>query len=148
VTIAGDIAAHLYAATTGSDADWVVKLIDLFPDSISQGPVLGGYEFMVSSEILRGRYRLGFERARPIVPNVVNEYVVDLHQQSYTFQKGHRIMLQVQSTWFPAYDRNPQTFVPNIFDAAPGDFRASIHRIYRSGRYPSYVELPVLAAGQ
>ena len=147
VTIGGDIAAHLYASTTGSDADWVTKLIDVFPDTITNGPVLGGYQFMVASEILRGRYRQGFERARPIVPNTVNEYVVDLRQQSYTFQKGHRIMVQVQSTWFPAYDRNPQTFVPNIFDAAPGDFRAAMHRVYRNGRYPSYIDLPVLGAG-
>jgi hypothetical protein len=146
VTIGGDIAAHLYASTTGSDADWVAKLIDVFPDTITQGPVLGGYQFMVSSEILRGRYRQGFDRARPIAPNIINEYVVDLHQQSYTFQKGHRIMVQVQSTWFPAYDRNPQTFVPNIFNAAPGDFRAATHRVYHSGRYPSHVDLPVLGA--
>ena len=144
VTIGGDISAHLYASTTGSDADWVAKLIDVLPDTITLGPVLGGYEFMVSSEILRGRYRQGFDRARPIAPNAINEYVVDLHQQSYTFKAGHRIMVQVQSTWFPVYDRNPQTFVPNIFDAAPGDFRAATHRVYRNGRYPSYVDLPVL----
>jgi len=147
LTIGGDIAAHLFASTTGSDADWVAKLIDVFPDTITQGPVLGGYEFMVSSEIMRGRYRQGFDRARPIAPNSINEYVVDLHQQSYTFKAGHRIMVQVQSTWFPVYDRNPQTFVPNIFDAAPGDFRAATHRVYRNGRYPSYIDLPVLGAG-
>jgi putative CocE/NonD family hydrolase len=147
ITIGGDIAAHLYASTTGSDADWVAKLIDVFPDTITRGPVLGGYQLMVASEILRGRYRQGFERARAIAPNAVNEYVVDLRQQSYTFLKGHRIMVQVQSTWFPAYDRNPQTFVPNIFDAADADFRAATHRVYRSGRYPSYVDLPVLGAG-
>ena len=148
ITIGGDIAAHLYASTTGSDADWVAKLIDVFPDTITEGPVLGGYQFMVSSEIMRGRYRQGFDRARPIMPNTFKEYVVDLHQQSYTFRKGHRIMVQVQSTWFPAYDRNPQTFVPNIFNAAPGDFRAATHRVYRNGRYPSYIALPVLGAGR
>jgi putative CocE/NonD family hydrolase len=148
ITIGGDIAAHLFASTTGSDADWVAKLIDVLPDTITQGPVLGGYQFMVSSEILRGRYRQGFDRGRPIAANAVNEYVVDLHQQSYTFRKGHRIMVQVQSTWFPAYDRNPQTFVPNIFDAAAGDFRAATHRVYRNGRYPSYIDLPVLGAGR
>ena len=107
VTIGGDVAAHLFASTTGSDADWVVKLIDVFPDSITKGPVLGGYQLMVASEIMRGRYRQGFERARPIAPNAINEYVVDLHQQSYTFQKGHRIMVQVQSTWFPALRPQP-----------------------------------------
>ena len=148
VTIGGDVAAHLYASTTGSDADWVAKLIDVFPDTITEGPVLGGYEFMVSSEIMRGRYRQGFDHARPIAPNSINEYVVDLHQQSYTFRKGHRIMVQVQSTWFPVYDRNPQTFVPNIFNAAPGDFRAATHRVYRNGRYPSYIDLPVLGASR
>ena len=144
LTIGGDIAAHLFASTTGSDADWVAKLIDVFPDTITQGPVLGGYEFMVSSEILRGRYRQGFDRGRPIAPNAINEFVVDLHQQSYTFKAGHRIMVQVQSTWFPAYDRNPQTFVPNIFEASPGDFHAATHRIYRSGRNPSHIVLPVM----
>jgi putative CocE/NonD family hydrolase len=144
VTIAGNIKGHLFASTTGTDSDWIVKLIDVYPDSIPTNWKMGGYQLMVASEILRGRYRLGFDRPAPISPNTVAEYVVDLHQQSYRFQKGHRIMVQVQSTWFPVYDRNPQTFVPNIFEAKAVDFRAATQRIYRAARQASYVELPVL----
>jgi putative CocE/NonD family hydrolase len=144
VTIAGNIKGHLFASTTGTDSDWIVKLIDVYPDSIPTNWKMGGYQLMVASEILRGRYRLGFDRPAPISPNAVAEYVVDLHQQSYRFQKGHRIMVQVQSTWFPVYDRNPQTFVPNIFEAKALDFRAATQRIYRAARQASYVELPVL----
>jgi putative CocE/NonD family hydrolase len=144
VTIAGDITGHLFASTTGSDADWVVKLIDVYPDSIPDDWRMGGYELMVASDILRGHFRRGFEKPEAITPDRVAEYVVDLHQQSYSFQKGHRIMVQVQSTWFPVYDRNPQTFVPNIFLAKPEDFRAQTHRIYRSVKYPSYVGVSVL----
>ena len=144
VTIAGDIAAHLFASTTGSDADWVAKLIDVYPDTIARDPRMGGYQLMVASEILRGRFRKGFERPQRIVPNQVNEFVVGLHQQSYRFLKGHRIMVQVQSTWFPLYDRNPQTFVPNIFEAKASDFRPATHRVLRSARWPSRVEIPVL----
>ena len=145
VTIAGSIVADLFAATTGSDADWVVKLIDVYPDSVEGDPRLGGYELMVASDIMRGRYRTGFGRPTPIRPGVIERYRVDLHQQSYRFQRGHRIMVQVQSTWFPLYDRNPQTFVPNIFEARPADFRAATQRIYRSAAHPSNVTLPVLA---
>jgi hypothetical protein len=144
VAIAGDINAHLFAATTGSDADWVVKLIDVYPDSMPDDWRTGGYELMVASDVLRGRFREGFETPKAIVPNRVAEYVVDLHQQSYRFLKGHRIMVQVQSTWFPLYDRNPQTFVPNIFLAKPYEFRAQTHRIYRSVKYPSHVAVSVL----
>jgi putative CocE/NonD family hydrolase len=147
VTIAGTIEAHLFASTTGSDADWIVKLIDVLPDTITNGPVLGGYQLMIASEILRGRYRTGFTRATPIRPRAVLEYMVPLHQQDYTFKKGHRIMVQVQSTWFPVYDRNPQTFVPSIFNAQAGDFQAATQNIYRAGRTQSYVLLPVLAPG-
>jgi hypothetical protein len=145
VTIAGAIKAHLFAATTGSDADWVVKLIDVYPDSVGgSDPRMGGYQLMVASDILRGRYRTGFDHPTPITPNAVAEYVVDLHEQAYRFEPGHRIMVQVQSTWFPAYDRNPQTYVPNIFEARPSDFKAQTHRIYRSAGKASYVEVPVL----
>ena len=99
---------------------------------------------MVASDILRGRFRQGFEKPVAIAPNKVAEYTVDLHQQSYRFLKGHRIMVQVQSTWFPLYDRNPQTFVPNIFLAKPEDFKAQTHRIYRSAKYSSNVTVSVL----
>jgi hypothetical protein len=144
MTVAGDVVAHLYAATTGSDADWVVKLIDVYPDTVPDRPQMGGYELMVNADIMRGRYWKGFEQATAIPPNTVEPFTVDLHQQSYTFRKGHRIMVQVQSSWFPLYDRNPQTFVPNIFLAHASDYQAETHTIYRSARYPSNVELDVL----
>ena len=143
VVIRGDIAAHLFASTTGSDADWIVKLIDVFPEDYSSPNMTGGYQLMVANDVLRGRFRTGFDHPQPIAPNRVLEYVVDLHSQDYRFLKGHRIMVQVQSTWFPIIDRNPQTFVPNIFTAQPGDFRPATHRIYRSAARASYVELPV-----
>jgi putative CocE/NonD family hydrolase len=150
VTIGGDVTAHLFAATTGSDADWVVKLIDVYPDSLAGRSELGGYQLMVAGDIMRGRYRRSWEHPEAIRPNAVEPYAVDLHQQLYTFRRGHRIMVQVQSTWFPLYDRNPQTFVPNIFEAPPSAYRAETHRIYRTAARPSSVEvmvLPRVAAG-
>ncbi|MEO8201815.1 MAG: CocE/NonD family hydrolase [Gemmatimonadota bacterium] len=144
VVIRGDIAAHLFASTTGSDADWVVKLIDVYPDQVPAKVRMGRFQLMVANDVLRGRYRTSFEHPAAIVPNQVLEYTVDLHTQDYRFLKGHRIMVQVQSSWFPIIDRNPQTFVPNIFEARASDYRAATHRIYRSARYPSYVEVPVL----
>jgi putative CocE/NonD family hydrolase len=143
VVIRGDIAAHLFASTTGSDADWIVKLIDVYPEDYPGPRMTGGYQLMVANDVLRGRYRTGFERPVAITPNRVLEYTVDLHTQDYRFLKGHRIMVQVQSTWFPIIDRNPQTFVPNIFRAKESDYRAQTHRIYRTGRQASYVEIPV-----
>src|SRR5438876_188104 len=148
VTLAGNVVAHLYAATTGSDAEWVAKLIDVYPDTLPDRPTMGGYELMVTGDVMRGRYRQSWDRPTPIPPNRVLEYTVDLHQQAYTFRKGHRIMVQVQSTWFPLYDRNPQTFVPNIFNARAGDYRARVHRVYRTARYPSNVEVDVVSAAR
>ena len=144
VTIAGDIAAKLFASTTGSDADWVVKLIDVYPDSGVARPEMRGYELMVASEIMRGRYRNSFAKAQRIPPNTVVPFTVDLHQQAYTFRAGHRIMVQVQSTWFPLYDRNPQTFVPNIFLAKASDYTAQTHTVHRTARHASHVEVMVL----
>jgi len=139
LTIAGDVVAHLFASTTGTDADWVVKLIDVYPDSLPGEPRLAGYQLMVSGGILRGRYWRGFDRAAPIPANTVTPFVVDLHQQLYRFRRGHRVMVQVQSSWFPLYDRNPQVFLPNIFDAKPGDFHAQEHRVWHTSEYPSRV---------
>jgi len=144
VVIAGDLQAELFASTTGTDADWVVKLIDVYPDTAEGDRRMGGYELMVAGEIMRGRYRRSFEHPEAIVPNRVAEYTVQIPPQMYRFQRGHRIMVQVQSTWFPLYDRNPQTFVPNIFLAKPGDYKARTHRIWRSRRYASHVVLPVI----
>ncbi len=142
LTIAGDVVAHLFASTTGTDADWVVKLIDVYPPAAPGG--MGGFELMVNADILRGRYWKGFTRATPIPANTVTPFRLDLHEQLYRFKKGHRLMVQVQSTWFPLYDRNPQTFVPNIFEAKPSDFQAQEHRVWHTARYPSHLVLPVL----
>ena len=144
VTVAGNVVAHLFASTTGTDADWVAKLIDVYPDTIPDRPTMGGYELMVTGEIMRGRYRQSWEHPAAIRRNAVLPFAVDLHQQAYTFRRGHRIMVQVQSSWFPLYDRNPQTFVPNIFTAGPEAYRAQVHRVYRTAKYPSNVEVDVL----
>jgi putative CocE/NonD family hydrolase len=143
VSIAGAISAHLLASTTGSDADWIVKLIDVYPET-EPDSALRGYQLMVANDVLRGRFRNGFVTPQAIVPNQVTEYVIDLHTQDYRFLKGHRIMVQVQSTWFPLIDRNPQTFVPNIFEAKESDFQSATQRIYHSPQSASYVQLPVV----
>lgn len=146
LTIAGDVVARLFASTTGQDADWVVKLIDVYPDSAPDlAPRMGGFQLMVAGEILRGRYHRSWDHPAPLVPGRVTAFTVDLHQQAYTFQRGHRIMVQVQSSWFPLYDRNPQTWVPNIFEASAASFRPQTHRVFRSTRHPSHIELQVLA---
>jgi len=149
VTIAGDVTARLFASTTGSDADWVVKLIDVYPDSLAGEVVaadsgMAGYELMVAGDIMRGRYRAGWERPGAITPEAVEAYTVDLHHQLYTFRRGHRIMVQVQSTWFPLYDRNPQTFVPNIFLAPASAYRPATERVYRTAARASRVDVMVL----
>ena len=146
VTIAGELKAHIFASTTGSDADWIVKLIDVYPEDHASNWSLAGFQLMVSNEVFRGRYRTSFEQPAPIAPNAVLEYTWSLHTQNYTFKKGHRIMVQLQSTWFPIIDRNPQTFVPNIFEAKEGDFKAATHRVYRTPQYPSRVDVPVVRA--
>jgi putative CocE/NonD family hydrolase len=144
LTIAGDLTVTLHAATTGTDADWVVKLIDVYPDTGMQPPRMNGYQFMVANEVFRGRYRTSFEKPAPIVPGTPQPYTIDLHTQAYTFRKGHRVMIQVQSSWFPLIDRNPQTFVPNIFEAKASDFRAATQQIHRSAAHPSHIVLPVV----
>jgi putative CocE/NonD family hydrolase len=144
ISIAGEVVAHLFASTTGSDADWIVKLIDVYPERYPENWDLAGYQLMVSDEVFRARYRQSFEKPAAIQPGAVLEYSFSLHTQNYTFGKGHRIMVQVQSTWFPVIDRNPQSFVPNIFEAKESDFREATHHIYRSKRYPSHVSIPVV----
>ncbi len=144
VTVAGDLAAHLFASTTGSDADWIVKLIDVYPEHDAQDSAMSGYELMVANDVFRGRFRRSFAHPAPITPNHVDEYTIDLHTQDYRFRAGHRIMVQVQSTWFPLIDRNPQTFVPNIFKAKDSDFHRATQRVFHSPRYPSYLQVPVL----
>lgn len=144
LTIDGDVVAHLFASTTGTDIDWVVKLIDVYPDNNPEEPGMAGFQLMIVDEIFRGRYLRSFEKPEAIIPNQVNEYVIDLHANNHTFKKGHRVMVQVQSTWFPLYDRNPQKFVENIFTARPEDYRPATQRVYESARYASRVVLPVM----
>jgi len=145
VVVAGDVTARLFASTTGRDADWVVKLIDVYPESYPQDFKLGGYELMVANDVFRGRFHRSFEHPVPLVPNAVTPFTVDLHTQSYRFLAGHRIMVQVQSTWFPIIDRNPQTWVPNIFLARAEDYRAQTHRIWRTPTQPSRVDIQTVA---
>jgi putative CocE/NonD family hydrolase len=153
VTVTGDIVADLFASTTGSDSDWVVKLIDVYPEDYQKiteedatkgaAPVLNGYELMVAGDILRGRYRNSLDTPEPITPDQVTEYKIDLHPNDHVFLKGHRIMVQVQSTWFPVYDRNPQKFVDNIYKATDADYVKATQKIYGSKDSPSSVLLPV-----
>jgi uncharacterized protein len=144
ITITGTVAAKLFASTTGSDSDWIVKLIDVYPEKVADDWHLSGYELMVTDEIFRGRFRKSFEQPVATKPGEVTPITVDLHTANHVFKQGHRIMVQVQSTWFPLYDRNPQTFVPNIFKATEKDFQPATQKIYRSGQYPSSVEISVL----
>jgi len=138
VTVTGDVMADIFASTTGSDADWVVKLIDVYPDDAPDG--MGGYQLMIADEILRGRYRKSFEKPEPVKPGEVTEYKWSLHGADHTFLKGHKIMVEVQSTWFPLYDRNPQTYVPNIMSAPANAYKAETISIYGSSKYPSHLE--------
>ncbi len=138
LTVTGDVVADLHAATSGTDGDWVVKLIDVYPSDPALGK-MSGYQLMIVDEIFRGRYRESYEHPEAIPANRVEEYKYSLHGADHVFLKGHRIMVQVQSSWFPLYDRNPQTFVPNIMTAAPGDYKSAEERIYAD----SHIELPV-----
>jgi putative CocE/NonD family hydrolase len=143
ITISGPVAATLFASTTGTDSDWVVKLIDLYPGQVPGHPALGGYQLMISADILRGRYRESFDTARPIPAGKVLPYSIRMPHANHTFLPGHRIMVHVQSSWFPVYDRNPQTFVPNIAWARPEDFRRATQRIYHSAQAASFIDLPM-----
>ena len=155
VTVTGNVIADLIASTSGTDSDWIVKLIDVFPPDSSAADCAacthidpaaeswskaqpGGYELMIADEIFRGRYRSSFEHPSAIPPNTPQEFKFSLHAVDHVFLKGHRIMVQVQSTWFPLYDRNPQTFVPNIMTAQPADYKPAEQRIYAG----SHLELP------
>jgi len=144
VKIAGMPVANLIAATTGTDVDWVVKLIDVYPDEVAAQPELGGYQLMVSADIFRGRYRESWTTPQPIVPEAPLLYRFELPTANHLFRPGHRIMVQIQSSWFPLYDRNPQTYVSNIFWAQPEDYRKALQRIFHAPGRESYVELPLV----
>jgi len=143
--VAGQPVARLFASTSGSDSDWVVKIIDVWPDEVPENPKLGGYQQMLSADIFRGRYREDFAVAKPLVPDKVLEYRIPLPEVSHTFLPGHRIMVQVQSSWFPLYDRNPQTFVPNIMFAPPESYRKATQRVWRTAEYPTAIETPIIS---
>jgi len=145
--ISGEPIVHLIAATSGTDADWVVKLIDVYPDEVAGQPAMGGYQLMVSADIFRGRYRESFETPKAIASDQPLPYTFALPTANHVFLPGHKIMVQVQSSWFPLYDRNPQTFVPNIFWARPSDYRKAVQRVYHAPGRSSYVDLP-LVTGQ
>jgi putative CocE/NonD family hydrolase len=140
LTVTGDVVADLFAATTGTDADWIVKLIDVYPDDAPTP----GYQLMVAEEILRGRYRNSFTTPQPVKPGEVVEYKWSLHGADHTFLKGHRMMVEVQSSWFPLYDRNPQNYVENIMIAPPSSYQAETVSIYGSAKYQSHLDLPIM----
>jgi putative CocE/NonD family hydrolase len=142
--IAGQPVAQLVASTSGTDSDWVVKLIDVYPDEVAGQPELGGYQLMVSADIFRGRYRESLETPKSIEPDVPLTYRFALPTAHHVFRPGHRVMVQVHSSWFPLYDRNPQTFVPDIFWARPGDFQKATQRIHHAPGRASFVELPLV----
>jgi putative CocE/NonD family hydrolase len=144
IRLGGAPVVHLVASTTGTDGDWVVKLIDVFPDDVPSQPELGGYELSIAMDIFRGRYRESFERPQAITPNKALPYTFALPTVDHAFKPGHRIMVQVQSTWFPLYDRNPQTFVPNIFFTKPADYVKATQRVYHAPGEASYIDLPVV----
>jgi len=146
VTISGQPIANLVASTTGSDGDWVVKVIDEYPPEVAAQPEMGGYQLMISADIFRGRYRESLETPKAIAPNEPLVYRFALPTANHVFLPGHRIMVQIQSSWFPLYDRNPQTFVPSIFFAKPDDYRKATDRIYHAPGRESFIELPVVAA--
>jgi len=148
ITVSGKIVANLFASTTGTDSDWIVKLINVYPEKYAPDPKMGGYQLMIAGDVMRGRYRNSFEKPEPIVPDSVAHYEISFPANDHVFLKGHRIMVQVQSTWFPVIDRNPQRFVPNIFLAQESDFQRATQRVFRSGQYASYIAMPVVEAAR
>jgi len=144
VHIAGAPMVDLFAATTGTDGDWVVKLIDVYPEEQSGQAKLAGYELPIGIEIFRGRYVHGFSKPAPLRPGKVEEYKWALPNVNHVFRPGHRIMVQIQSSLFPLYDRNPQTYVANIFDAKPSDYRAATQSVWHAPGRASAVWLPVV----
>jgi hypothetical protein len=144
VHIVGWPKVDLFASTSGTDSDWIVKLIDVYPAEYAERPDMAGYQLGVSMDTFRGRYLHGYGRPQPLTPNKVEEYRFGLPLADHVFRKGHRIMVQIQSSWFPIYDRNPQSFVKNIFNARPEDYRMATQRVFRDGAHPSSVVLPVM----
>ena len=144
LTVTGSIIAHLWASTTGTDADWIVKLIDVYPNWNARSYTMSGYMLPVAMEVFRGRFLHGFDKPGPLTPNRAEEFTIPLHQINHVFRRGHRIMIQIQSSWFPVIDRNPQRFVPNIFAARDSDFIPATQTIYFDRTHPTHIELPVM----
>jgi uncharacterized protein len=146
VKISGQPIVNIIASTSGTDSDWVVKIIDLYSDEVAVDKKMGGYQLMISADILRGRYRESLESPGPLKANEPLKYRWALPTANHVFLPGHRIMVQIQSSWFPLYDRNPQKFVPSIFSAKPGDYQKATQRVYHSPEQPSSIELPLVTA--
>ncbi len=142
--VSGAPVVNLVASTSGTDSDWVVKLIDVYPDEVASRPEMGGYQLGIAMDIFRGRYRTSFEVPQAITPNVPLPYKFILPTVNHVFLPGHRVMVQVQSSWFPLYDRNPQTFVPNIFFAVRQDYTKAVQRIYHVTNASSFIDLPTV----
>ena len=143
ITIAGPIGVELFVSTSGTDSDWIVKLIDVFPDSVSEDKDMSGYQMMVRGDIMRGKFRNSYEKPEPFMPNEPTKVKFTLNDSHHTFLKGHRIMVQVQSSWFPLFDRNPQKFC-DIYSADESDFQSAINRVYHTEKYPSKIILNVI----
>jgi len=149
VTIAGPIIANLFVSTTGTDADWIVKLIDVYPGNAPdnqpnpQNVRMGNFQMLLAGEVFRSKYRNSFERPEPMIPNKVTEIAFDLRDKCHCFRKGHRIMVQIQSTWFPVIDRNPQKFV-DIYHAKVEDFQKAVHKVHRSKQFPSHIKIKIM----
>lgn len=144
--IGGEPIVNLFASTSGTDSDWVVKLIDVYPQEMASQPEMGGYQLPVAMDIFRGRYRQSFAEPAPLTADKVEQYRFALPNANHVFLPGHRVMVQIQSSWFPLYDRNPQTYVENIFFAKPADYRKATQRVYRAGTEATAIELPVVGA--
>jgi putative CocE/NonD family hydrolase len=144
ISVTGNVKAQLFVSTSETDADFVVKLIDVYPDLDSEDLLMSGYQFPVTMEVIRGRFRKSFEKPEPFKPGEPEEIVIDLHQINHTFQKGHKMMVQIQSSWFPLIDRNPQKYVPNIFEAKDNDFVKATQTIYCNNKLATFIELPIM----
>ena len=142
--IGGAPIVNLFAATSGTDGDWVVKLIDVYPDEEPSNPPMGGYELAVAMDIFRGRYRESLSHPSPIPAGKVQQYRFALPQVNHVFLPGHRLMVQIQSSWFPLYDRNPQTYVDNVFFARPEDYKKATQRVYHIGGASTFINLPLV----
>jgi putative CocE/NonD family hydrolase len=143
VIVSGKVIANIFASTTGTDSDWIVKVIDVYPERFEPDQSMSGYQLMIAGDVFRGRYLKSFEKPEALAANTIYHYQIAFPANDHTFKKGHRIMVQIQSTWFPVIDRNPQKFVSNIFMAKESDFQPATQKVFRSGQHASYVSLPV-----